>query len=335
MRSIQDFIDDGKKIGRVSIEEANNQTLKILNENYYDEDWEINSRIKAYDILDMTLGIKHNGNPDDFHNYAVTFARINDYDAACDIIKSGLKKFPFNIDLIADFLEYAPENSDENRFAECEEYYEKLKNIEINTWTWRAFSFAIDYLLAKSEQDINEIKKIICELNIISNKYLEIYSMDERAYFSAYIIDQRFKNKYETKDTLEKAISLPIRAAHCALKLAELFFEKKEYDKSLLCLNRALNDGIDQYGGINMVNIYLLRFSIKVSMLMNSFALSNNTRGLINDDIQEKIKDAYKDYQVANGLGIDFTKKKSFKQYKKLLELTSGVPNSEDSDEIE
>lgn len=325
MRSVHDFIEESKRINRVSVEEANEQTIKITNLNDVDYDWEISSRLQVYEILDTFMQLKQNGNSSDFHNYAVTFARINDYDAACDIIRSGLKRFPYNIDLLADFLEYAPMSSDENCYQECESYFQTIKNIDLCSWTWRGFNFTIDYLLSKIDQNINEKATIKKDLDVISKKYIELFPMDERAYYSLYLIEQKF-GSINNKVCLMNAVEHPIRAAHCALRLAEIFFDEKDYSQSLTYLNRAINDSIDRNGSLKLVNIYLLRFIIKVSVFMNRQELVDNTlSNTKDDDLEKEIRDIYCDYRIAKSLGIEPSKKDSFNQYVKLLELASGI----------
>ena len=103
MQDYANFIKEVESLERISIQDAQEQTLKLFKSNI-DDDWGVDTRLQAYTILDMVCKYKQNGDADDFHNYAVTFSRINDYDAACIILKCGLNRFPRNVDLLADYL---------------------------------------------------------------------------------------------------------------------------------------------------------------------------------------------------------------------------------------
>jgi hypothetical protein len=46
------------------------------------------------------------GVADDFHNLAVEFANNEEQDVACRILEIGIKCFPDNVDLLADYLAY-------------------------------------------------------------------------------------------------------------------------------------------------------------------------------------------------------------------------------------
>lgn len=90
---------------------------------------------------------------DDYHNKAVDRARRGRNREATEICMEGLKKFPLNVDLLADTIKYSSEAGDMQAAAN---YYSILKaNVPFQRWNWRAFTFSFDYLL-KEDPIANE-----------------------------------------------------------------------------------------------------------------------------------------------------------------------------------
>ena len=334
MQEYASFISEVENLGRISIREAQEQTSKLLMAPGLDDDWGIDSRLKAYSILDLVCKYKQNGDADDFHNYAVAFSRINDYDAACIIIECGLKRFPYNVDLLADYLIYAPDSSIDDRYLKCDSCFQILKQIDMSLWTWRGFDFSIQYLIGRLDQGIEDITAICRELNEISNKYLEFFSLDERSYFTTYLMQQKLKQiqRIETPErNLEIAVALSINAPRCSLKLAEIMFDRKKYDVALQLLDKTIRDSTERHGGVPLANVYLLRFTIKASELIA--AMDSANRVDVDDNLILKIKNAYLDYRIAKKLGNDSSKMNYAQQYIKIIETATNVLMDEDVDE--
>ena len=86
---------------------------------------------------------------DDYHNKAVDRARRGRNREATNICMEGLKKFPLNVDLLADTIKYSSEAGDMQTAAD---YYSILKeNVPFQRWNWRAFTFSFDYLLKEGQ----------------------------------------------------------------------------------------------------------------------------------------------------------------------------------------
>lgn len=84
---------------------------------------------------------------DDYHNKAVDRARRGKKREAAGICMEGLKKFPRNVDLLADTIKYSSEAGDMRTAAA---HYSILKeSVPFQRWNWRAFTFSFDYLLKK------------------------------------------------------------------------------------------------------------------------------------------------------------------------------------------
>ena len=334
MQDYANFIKEVESLERISIQDAQEQTLKLFKSNI-DDDWGVDTRLQAYTILDMVCKYKQNGDADDFHNYAVTFSRINDYDAACIILKCGLNRFPRNVDLLADYLIYGPDCSSENRFQECDDYLKTLNSIDVRLWTWRAFDFSIQYLMTKMDQGVEDVEFYLQEIDLLSQKYLKAYPLDERAYFTTYLMQHKlkhFRSNEQPEKILEQAVSLQINTPRCSLKLAEIMFDKKEYDRALLLLDKTIQDSIERNSGLSLANVYLLRFTIKAVNLIN--ILDSCKTFEATDEMISKIKNAYLDYRVAKKLGNDSQKTNSAYQYVKIIETSTGILMDESTDEF-
>lgn len=84
---------------------------------------------------------------DDYHNKAVDRARRGKKREAAGICMEGLKKFPRNVDLLADTIKYSSEAGDMRTAAA---HYSILKeSVPFQRWNWRAFTFSFDYHLKK------------------------------------------------------------------------------------------------------------------------------------------------------------------------------------------
>lgn len=97
---------------------------------------------------------------DDYHNKAVDRARRGKNREAAGICMEGLKKFPLNVDLLADTIKYSSEAGDMRTAAA---HYSILKeNVPFQRWNWRAFTFSFDYLLKKDPiANEDECRRII------------------------------------------------------------------------------------------------------------------------------------------------------------------------------
>ena len=82
------------------------------------------------------------GTENEFHNLAVHLAKSNLEDLACRVLERGLKMHK-NVNLLADYLQYGLRCGYRDK---CKEYYGILNRIPKRIWTWRGFSFSIEYL---------------------------------------------------------------------------------------------------------------------------------------------------------------------------------------------
>lgn len=333
MQDLNEFISCIKRLGKVSIQDAHQQTEKLLysNDDYYDDLGESNTHLKMYDLLDIVLASKPIGDAEDYYNYSILFAKINDYDAACEIIERGLLRTPKNVDLLALYVEYAPDNSDEQRFDKCQKHFSLLMSISRERWTWRAYDFSIDYLCKLIEQDGQNEQEIRKLINDLLAQYKTAFPLDERAYYAEYKYLNNFNETLEKQiDTLSKTLEIQAHSARCALRLAEIRFDRKEYSEAIELLCKASKDAVDMKANIDVANIFLLRFFAKATRLLEQ---SDGGKTLKSNTNKEEVLDTYRDFNLAKKLGTTNSRIRLANKHIKILEEYSGIENQNDFEE--
>lgn len=117
-----DFIEVLKEFKRCQLTELET-VIKELSIELKETDNNVNGDIIRLGInaLDMETFI---GDIDDFHNVAVTFAKIDLYDMACLYLEKGLELFPYSVDLLADYIIYGLSCGN---IEKCSKYYDVFK----------------------------------------------------------------------------------------------------------------------------------------------------------------------------------------------------------------
>lgn len=231
------------------------------------------------------------GSADDVHNYSVELARRGEYVLAVQVLKKGLNTYPRNTDLLADILQYCCCCGEH---AESAKYYFQLKAIPKFLWTWRAFSFSIDYIKDSlessgddySEDDYNNKRKEMCDL---ANAYCQTFPYLEDSYVSLSDIYYLFGDKSKSQDILEEALSKLKVCPKCALKLADMFFERGEMVRALEIIKRGLLDANQVEDKINTGYLYLLSGLSKTSLL--------HGKNFVED--KKEIISIYEDFNIA------------------------------------
>lgn len=355
MQSYNNFLKLIERTGRVSIHEAEIQTDTLLKDSQ-DDEWEDNPRIQIYDLLDKVLQSKQNGDVDDYHNYSVTFARIRDFDSACRILEAGLKKYPNNIDLLADYLQYYPMSSNDDWLETCKEYYLRLLSIDENEWNWRSFAFVLDFLMKWNEQtaDVDEKGQIKLKALELSKKFVKLLPFDDRAYYYFYKVSINFKKMSNSaqKKLLNDIISkAEVYSVRCYVLLAETKLDNKEknnteYSEVIESLDLAISNSIDTKYSYDMGYLYLLRFIARASNLIGILDQHNRQSALLlnNEDVEEsknldaqiigEIRIAYHDYSTAKKMNKNSKLVEKAENYIKLLKSLSGIEFELDEDFI-
>lgn len=257
------------------------------------------------------------GNANDYHNFAVELSREKQEHLACLIIERGLKQFPSNVDLLSDYLQYGISIGKEK---ECKEVYEKLMKIPNNRWSWRGFSFSINYLqhilddISESSQQMEELKEKIIQ---IADDYVKYLPYSEEGYRAKARVYSSIKDNPNAEiEILKECLSIVKVCPKSALRSADIYFERGEYEKALECVDRAIKDANQTQGSINEGYVYYLSGLCKMSMLGAEAGRE------IDETVREKVVDIFVDFDSAFlefGLEIDGTYKRVMIKKAKLL----------------
>lgn len=243
------------------------------------------------------------GSIDDFHNLAVDFSRRDDYETACNILEKGLEQFPRAVDLLADYLQNGL-NCDRGKL--CEEYFDRLMKIPMMRWTWRGFSFGIDYMKSladniETEEELMEWKKKMLNL---ADSYYKYFSYSEDTFLVKADVFQYFNDREKEIEILEEALEKIKSCPKCSLRLADIFFDRGEYKRALEYIEKCKYGAVQTQEKINQGYVYYLSGLCKAANVHQSSSYEN----------EEMIKDIYTDFSIAERL------KMSFSSYKKVME---------------
>lgn len=207
------------------------------------------------------------GTEEEFHNLAVNLAKSNLEDLSCIVLERGLKMHK-NVDLLADYLQYGLRCGNKEK---CTEYYNVLKKIPKRIWTWRGFSFSIEYLQYKLDNETStdkEIDKLVKEIESIADEYIQKFPYSEDSYLVRSRIYKTVKDNPDKEIEILKECMEKIKVcSRVALRGADILFERGLYDEALVCVQRALNDANRTQGSINEGYGYYLAGLCKISLL--------------------------------------------------------------------
>ena len=270
------------------------------------------------------------GSKNDYHNVAVTCARGDDYRFACLIIEEGLKKFPNNIDLLADYLAYGLQGGTAER---CEIVFEKLMTLK-ERWNWRGYSFVIDYLqdvddLGSVKYSSSQIKSLVNDLTL---EYIDKMPDKEESYCSRfdYIKDTATgadKIAQEQKILLMAVNNATLkRVPKSLLRLADLYYDCGNVKEADIIIERCKSDSLEVQTSVNRTYVYLLSTLCKLSIF---YELSKDMpKKLVeNDEGSERekyLRNAYEDFHVAS-LDFNDTRVKNLKSVIKTVVRETGI----------
>ena len=211
------------------------------------------------------------GTAEDFHNLSVQLARHRLYTEACRVLEKGLSfpQYAKDVDLIADYLIYGIKC---DCFSKCEVYYQRLLEIPRRRWKWRAYDFSVDYLMKRAENISNdtELDKAIEEMHQIATQYLESYPDSEGGYVVKASIYSFCNDTKNAQAVLQKAVENINRAPKCSLKLADIAFDKGEYNQARAYLEKAKQVAIGKESSISQSYVYYLDFICLATMLSDA-----------------------------------------------------------------
>ena len=217
------------------------------------------------------------GTENEFHNLAMHLAKSNLEDLACKVLERGLQIHK-NVDLLADYLQYGLRCGYKER---CTEYYNILKKIPKRIWTWRGFSFSIEYLQYKLDNEAaseKEIDRLVKEIEAIAEEYIKKIPYSEDSYLVRARVYQTVKDDPDKElEILNECLEKIKVCSRVALRCADIYFERGEYAKALERVQRALADANKTQGSINEGYGYYLAGLCKIAMLPKEKAKVENS----------------------------------------------------------
>ena len=196
---------------------------------------------------------------DDYHNKAVGYARRNKCREAAEICQQGLRKFPFNVDLMADTIKYSSEAGD---MQTANDHYTALKTkVPFRCWNWRAFTFSFDYLLkADPIANADECRTII-------SQYKKYLPNEEKACVAESELESALGRPDVSMDVLKEAIRTHTNASQCALRLADMQMDCGLFEDVLTTTNYGIAASAEVQPSINVPYLYYIRTLAKDHLL--------------------------------------------------------------------
>lgn len=301
----EELIQEINLEGIINVFNVENVIEQLIQTDQEDEDFEdmdyANSprkKLRNLAFLFDNADLKVYGTADDIHNCAVPYARENMYDCACIILKRGLDELGAAIDLLADYIRYGISCG---KYTECEEYYNRLNEIPQQEWNWRAFSFSIDYLLDKLNRIRNteeraELKRMVIKL---ADQFVATIGNDQAYYDKAQVLKTLGNSISETEESvLQRGINSLKVAPRCALRMADILFERGEYQEAAKLLKRCCLNAFKPQPDINSGYSYLLSALSKTSGLFDEHSDGSF------EDCEDAVLDLYKDFNTAIESGL-------------------------------
>ncbi len=262
-----DIVLENEKVISLPIKTANAIAQTYLKDISSDDLYEAEAALKDLNALVQRViqqTVKA-GDADDWHNFAVDVARKDLYDLACDLLECGLSIYPKNIDLLADYLQYGTSCG---RIENCKSFYKILSKVPKIRWTWRGYSFSVSYLtyLWERSDSEKELDKLQEEMLSLAAAFRENLPFDEESYRCEADIYKLLHKKKEEEDALRLALSRLKIAPKCALRLADLLFERGDYEEALTQIQRGLRDAMQTQRSVNEGYLYYLRGLTKMAL---------------------------------------------------------------------
>ena len=315
MRDEQDMGFEGNSISITAAEEAikagdmRKLTGSISEKEYMDF---------LYRIKEFVLEAKKiDGDANDFHNFAVNFARRNDKCTACKILERGIDKYPYNVDLLADYLAYGYECDEK---IKCKEYYNRLRKTPAAKMTWRGYDFAIDYLLhlvdnASTDKEVESLRERIEERTWA---YKKRFPNNEDGYLTEAQVFLKFGEENRAIQVLKEAID-KCAAPKCCLRYAEIMMTKGKYDEVISIALKGISVSAQEQPSINVPYLFYLSGLAKDAQI--------HADGQNGYSDRERVLDVFSDYRVAESL-FDESRTayvKNLRNRAKILSIKSGI----------
>lgn len=269
-------------INILSVGDAHRRAPEIVRS---DEDRGLLKEISQIVLSDASIV----GDNADYHNLAATYARLDDYISAFEIVSKGLKQFPYDVDLLADAIKYG---SKCGKVTESKGHLSTLLSRPFTFWNWRTFTFVIDfYLLSIAWEDPETIEETLQEALKIAKQYQTLAPAEERGFVAEAEI-------YLASSDVESAINVlkcaiydhqEILTPQCCLKYADILAERGEFEKVIeVCTRGLIVTAQDQPTARTGYFCYLAALA-KDALIHRDSAFKD----------EKRLLDVYTDYKVA------------------------------------
>ena len=231
----------------------------------------------------------------DYHNLAATYAKVDDYKSAYEIAVKGLNQYPFDIDLLADAVNYG---SKCNKIQKCEEYIEVLLSRPFVFWNWRSFTFVIDYYMASLSWVEPEHIQAAFDMAInMAKKYQETLPNEERGYVAEAEIHLKKADFVSAEEVLRKAIFgvESLIAPQCCLKYVDILSEKGDYQNVIEVAKKGIASTAQDQPTARTGYFSYLSALAKDALLHQDQDFNN----------QDRVLNIYSDYKIADSLLVN------------------------------
>lgn len=233
---------------------------------------------------------EQSGSADDYHNLAVTLARRDEYALACQALDCGLARFPKNVDLLADALEYGTRCG---RLEACRRHCRTLCRIPRRRWTWRGFSFYIDYqlfLLDRTDTDA-AIDALAADMLAVAADFARFFPYSEEPFRNEALVYAALNEAQKEEETLRRALASVRVAPKCALRYADLLYDRGLYSQAAEAIARALRDANRTQSSIREGYLYYLSGLCRFSAAQEA--------GSLQDLDESAAREIYSDFELA------------------------------------
>ena len=280
--NLTESLPDGETMDKLDCSTAENEPSD--SEGNFPDYLEMLSRIRGMvsDSDDEEDSEESDMDSDAYHNNAVDLAHRRRYRDAMEICMKGLKKFPLNVDLLADTIKYSSRAGD---MQTASEHYSVLKtSIPFRRWNWRAFTFSFDYLL-KEDPVANE-----GECRSIIENYKKFLPYEEKASMAESALEAALGDAEGSMCVLKEAIRTHANASQCALCLADMQMDRGLYEDVLTTTKYGIAASAETQPSINIPYLFYIRALAKDYLLHKKEC----TGEAITKEELEALKEEYK-----------------------------------------
>lgn len=139
-------------------------------------------------------------------------------------------------------------------------------------WTWRGFAFLVDYLqflIDRSDSD-KEIDAKENEMVSVVSCFRRYFPYSEESYRTESNVYRILNMPDKELEVLKQALENVRVAPKCALRYADILFERGMYEKASEAIHRAIIDAIQTQTSVNEGYLYYLSALCKIAIAQKS-----------------------------------------------------------------